>query len=62
MTDMIGILDLRSLGYYKIQHDVIQQNLGKHYHFQKAEDVCEQFNRFVNLMKNEKGSSREKYP
>ena len=31
-TDMIGILDLRSLGYYKIKQDVLQQNLGKHYH------------------------------
>ena len=25
-TDMIGILDLRSLGYYKIKQDVLQQN------------------------------------
>ena len=38
-TDMIGILDLRSLGYYKIKQDVPQQNLGKHYHFESAEDV-----------------------
>ena len=32
-SNMIGILDLRSLGYYKIKQDVLQQNLGKHYHF-----------------------------
>ena len=27
--EMIGILDLRSLGYYKIKQDVLQQNLSK---------------------------------
>ena len=26
-SNMIGILDLRSLGYYKIKQDVLQQNL-----------------------------------
>ena len=61
-TEVIGFLDSRSLGYYKIQQDVIQQNLAKHYHFENAEDICEQFNRFVNLLKKEKENSREKYP
>ena len=27
-TEMIQILDLRSLGYYKIKQDVLQKNLG----------------------------------
>ena len=35
-TEMIGILDLRSLGYYKIKQDVLQQNLSKHYHLESA--------------------------
>ena len=61
-SNMIGILNLRSLGYYKIKQDVLQQNLGKHYHFQSAEDVCDQFNQFVNLLKKEEESSKEKYP
>ena len=52
-SDMVGILDLRSLGYYKIKQKVVQQNLGKHYHFETAEDVCNQFNRFINLLKKE---------
>ena len=39
-SNMIGILDLRSLGYYKIKQDMLQQNLGKHYHFESAEDLC----------------------
>ena len=34
LTEMIGILDLRSLGYFKIKQDVLQQNLSKHYDFE----------------------------
>ena len=29
-TDMVGIVDLRSLGYYKVKQGVLQQNLSKH--------------------------------
>ena len=62
-TNMIGILDLRSLGYYKLKKDVLQQNLGTHYHFQLAEDMCTQFNRLVNSLKKEEDEiPREKYP
>ena len=59
---MIGILDLRSLGYYKIKQDVLQHILGKHYHFESAEGVCNQFNRIINLLKKEEENSKEKYP
>ena len=34
---MLGILDLRSLRYYKITQGVLQQNLSKCYHFESAE-------------------------
>ena len=61
-SNMIGISDLRSLGYYKIKQDMLQQNLGKHYHFELAEDVCTQFNRFVNLIKKEEENPKENYP
>ena len=59
---MIGILDLRSLGYYKIKQGVLQQNLSEHYHFESADTVCDQFNRFVNLLKKEEENSKENYP
>ena len=36
--------------------------MGKHYHFELAEDVCAQFNRFVNLLKKEEENPKEKYP
>ena len=58
---MIGILDLRSLGYYKIKQGFLQQNLSKHYHFETADTVCDQFNRFVNMLKKEETESTEKY-
>ena len=35
---------------------------GKHYHFELAEDICAQFNGFVNLLKKEEESPKEKYP
>ena len=60
-TEMIGILDLRSLGYHKIKQDVLEQNLSKHFHFESADAICKQFNRFVNLLKKEE-NSEENYP
>ena len=61
--EVIGILDLRSLGYYNIQHGVLQQNLSKFYKFESAETVCIQFNNLINtLKKKEKLETGEKYP
>ena len=52
-TDMVGIVDLRSLGYYKVKQGVVQQNLSKLYHFKSANTVCNQFNRLINTLKKE---------
>ena len=61
--EMIGILDLRSLGYYKIRQGVLQQNLSKCYHFESADGLCEEFNTLVNeLKKYKKILDKEKYP
>ena len=51
--EMIGILDLRSLGYYKIQQGVLQQNLSMFYKFKSAESLCNQFNNLINTLKKE---------
>ena len=40
---------------------MLQKHLGKNYHFELAEDVCAQFNRFVNLLKKEEENPKEKY-
>ena len=39
--EMIGIIDLRSLGYYKIKQGMLQQNLSGYYRFEKAEKLYE---------------------
>ena len=39
-TEMIEVVDLRSLGFYKIKQEVLQEHLGKHYHFKLADDIC----------------------
>ena len=56
-TDMVGIVDLRSLGYYKVKQGMLQQNLSKQYHFESANTVFDQFNRLINTLK--KGRGRE---
>ena len=61
-TEMIGVVDLRSLGFYKIKQEVLQEHLGKHYHFELADDICNQYNRFVNCMRKEEENSEGKYP
>ena len=60
-TEMMGILDLRLLGFYKIKQEVLQVYLGRHYHFKLADDVCDQYNRFVNLMRKEEEGSEGKF-
>ena len=57
---MMGIVDLRSLGFYKIKQEVLQEHLGRHYHFELADDVCDQYNRFVNLMRKRRRELRGK--
>ena len=60
---MLGILDLRSLCYYKIKQGILQQNFSKYNTFKKADTLCEQLNKFINTLKKEnKKRKKEKYP
>ena len=61
---MLGIIDLRSLGYYKIKQGVLQQNLSCMYHFKSANDVCNQFNKLINTLRKEEKETHDtdKYP
>ena len=62
-TQMLGIINLRSLGYYKIKQGVLQPNLSHMCHFESAHKVCDQFNALINtLRKEEKMIDTEKYP
>ena len=51
--EMIGIIDLRSLGYYKIKQGILQQNLSRSCKFEKAEKLFKYFNKFVNTLRKE---------
>ena len=59
--EMMGVVDLRSLGFYKIKQEVLQEHLSRHYHFELADDVCEQYNRLVNLRRKEEEKSEGKF-
>ena len=62
--EMIGIIDIRSLGYNKIKQGILQQNVSKYYRFKKVEKLCEYFNKFVNTLKREREqtTTTDKYP
>ena len=61
--DTLGVIDLRSLGYFKIKQGVLQQKLSCMYHFESVNTVCNQFNRLINtLRKEEKTDGTDKYP
>ena len=62
--EMIGIVDIRSLGYYKIKQGILQQNLSKYYRFKKAGKLCEYFNKFIDTLKRDREQTIliDKYP
>ena len=55
LEEMLEILDLRSLGYYKIKQGILQQYLSKYYKFERADILCEHFNKHI-----EKGERTER--
>ena len=50
--EMPGILDIK-IGYYKIKQGILQQNVSKYYRFKSADTLCEQFYKFINILKKE---------
>ena len=62
--EMIGIIDLRLLGYYKIKQGILQQNLTRYYKFERADKLCEYFNKFVNTLMKEREQKplEDRYP
>ena len=62
-SEALGILDLRSLGYYKINQGVIQQKLSRFYEFESVDEVCTQFNNLFNtLNKKQKLDTGKEFP
>ena len=62
--EMLGILDLRSLGYYKIKQGILPQNLSKYYKFKRVDTLCKHFNKLINTLKKkrEQEESKGNYP
>ena len=62
--EILGIIDLRSLGYYKIKQGVLQLNLSCMYHFESANEVCNKFNKLINTLRKEEKETcdTDKYP
>ena len=58
--EMLGIVDLRSLGYYKIKQGILQQNLRKYYRFERAEKLCEYFNKLLTHWKRKESKNYQK--
>ena len=54
LKEMIGIVDIRSLGYYKIKQGILQQNLSGYYRFEETKKLCEYFNKFVDTLKRDR--------
>ena len=64
LREMIGIVDIRFLGYYKIKQGILQQNSSRYYRFEEASKVCEYFSKFVDTLKKDREQicSVDKYP
>ena len=64
LKKILGIIDFRSLGHYKIKQGVLQQNLSCLYHFESANKVYNQFNRLINTLKKEEQETHDmdRYP
>ena len=62
--EMIRIVDIRSLGSYKIKQGILQQNLSRYYRFEEASKLCGYFNKFMDTLKKdrEQTTSVDKYP
>ena len=62
-NQVLGILDFRSLRYYKIKQGILQQNQSKCYHFESVNRLCEEFNTIINeRKKEEKKVEKDRYP
>ena len=48
LKDLLGILDLRLMGYYKIKQAILQMLKEAYYKFESTDTISEHINRFIN--------------
>ena len=57
-----GSCRFKIIRFLQKKQEVLQEHLSRHYHFEVADDVCNQYNRLVNLMRKEEERSEGKFP
>ena len=64
LKEMLGMVDLRSLDYYKIKQGILQQNQSRYHKFKRTDTLCEHFNKFIKTLKKEREHKelKESYP
>ena len=60
--ETLGILDLRSIGYYKVKQSIIQHHSKPYYKFILLQVLHEEFNMLNNALKKEEQQSTDPYP
>ena len=58
----VAIVDIRSLGYFKIQQGVLQQRWSKYYSFESLQNKFEGYNNFKKRLQEEAVKSSDQYP
>ena len=48
------------MGYYKIKQGILQQKMSKYYRFKLVNNLCEPFNRFINMLQHERKEEKRK--
>lgn len=52
-NNVMGTIDLRSLGYFHVRHDTLTKQLSNQYHFESLNKICEVFNENANRINKE---------
>ena len=62
--EMIGIVDMRPLGYYKIKQGILQRNFSRYYRFEEAKKLCECFNKLMDTLRKDREQTTpiDEYP
>ena len=55
-NSVVGVVDIRSLGYFHVGMDQLRRNILKHYQFKSLQNLNYQFNRMIDFANNENRS------
>ena len=56
----IGVVDARSMGYYKVSHETLHHNLISEYDFMRLDELCASFNKMVDKVNENNAIIKEK--